>query len=71
MQSKPDRGKLLNKAWNRYNVVSVASTGTTILTRLAGRGGIKGSMTGEEARNLVLAKDALLAAAAVTGLAPA
>ncbi len=36
---------------------------------LAGRGAIKGSLIDDEARNLVLAKDALLAVAAVTGLA--
>jgi hypothetical protein len=69
VESKPDRGKLLNKAWNRYNAVSIASTGTAIATWLAGRGAIKGSAIDEEARNLVLAKDVLLAAAAATGLA--
>src|SRR5918992_1691333 len=25
VESKPDRGKLLNKAWNRYNAVSIDS----------------------------------------------
>ncbi len=69
VESKPDRGKLLNKAWNRYNAVSIVSTGTAIGTWLAGRGAIKGSLIDDEARNLVLAKDALLAVAAVTGLA--
>ena len=69
LESKPERGKLLNKAWNRYNAVNIVSTGTAIATWLAGRGGIKGRMIDEEARNLVLAKDALLATAAVTGLA--
>ncbi len=69
LESKPERGKLLNKAWNRYNAVNIVSTGTAIATWLAGRGGIKGRAIDEEARNLVLAKDALLATAAVTGLA--
>jgi hypothetical protein len=69
VESKPDRGKLLNKAWNRYNAVSIASTGTAIATWLAGRGAIKGNAIDEEARNLVFAKDALLATATVTGLA--
>jgi hypothetical protein len=40
LQSKTDRGKLLNTAWNRYNVVNAVSLGTTILTWLAGRGAI-------------------------------
>jgi hypothetical protein len=69
VESKLDRGKLLNKAWNRYNAVSIASTGTAIATWLAGRGAIKGSAIDEVARNLVFAKDALLATATVTGLA--
>lgn len=69
IESKPDRGKLLNKAWNRYNAVNIVSTGAAIATWLVGRGGIKGREIDEDARNLVLAKDALLATAAVTGLA--
>src|SRR4051794_18715066 len=69
VESKPDRGRLLNKVWNRYNAISVASTGTAIATWLTGRGTIQGSTIGEEARNLVLGKDALLTVAAVTGLA--
>lgn len=69
VDSKPDRGELLNKAWNRFNVVSAASTGTAIATWLVGRTAIKGSAIEDEARNLVLAKDALLAAVAVAGIA--
>lgn len=70
LENKPDRGKLLNKSWNRYNAVNAASVGTAIATWLAGRSSISGNIAlDEEANNLVRAKDALLATAAVTGLA--
>jgi hypothetical protein len=70
LDDKPDRGKLLNKAWNRYNAVNAASVGTAIATWLAGRASISGRYAlDEEANNLVRTKDALLATAAVTGLA--
>ena len=70
IESKPDRGKVLNKTWNRFNAVSAVSTGTAIATWLAGRGAISGNAAlDDEANNLVRTKDALLATAAVTGLA--
>lgn len=70
VESKPDRGKVLNKSWNRFNAISVASTGAAIATWLVGRASISGNAAiDEEANNLVRVKDALLATAAVTGLA--
>ena len=70
LEDKPERGKLLNKSWNRYNAVNAISVGTAIATWLAGRSSISGNFVlDEEANNLVRAKDALLATAAVTGLA--
>lgn len=70
LNSKADRGKLLNGAWNRFNVVSTLSTGTAIVTWLTGRATISGNLAlDDEANNLVRTKDALLATAAVTGLA--
>lgn len=70
IEDKNERGKLLNKAWNRYNAVNAASVGTAIATWLVGRSSISGRYAlDEEANNLVRAKDALLATAAVTGLA--
>ena len=69
LDSKPDRGKLLNAAWNRYNVVNALSVGTAIATWVTGRAAISGNLAlDEESNNLVRAKDALLATAAVTGL---
>ena len=67
--SKPDRGKLLNKTWNSYNVVSAVSLGTSAATWLVGRAAVSGDAIDDESRNLVLAKDALFAGAAVSGLA--
>ncbi len=69
IDSKPDRGKVLNSAWNRFNAVSTISTGTAIATWLTGRAAISGGLAlDKEANNLVRTKDALLATAAVTGL---
>jgi hypothetical protein len=69
IDSKAERGKVLNKAWNRYNVVNAASVGTAATTWFVGRAGISGESIDEEARNLVLAKDLLFVASAVSGLA--
>ncbi len=69
LENKPDRGKLLNKSWNRYNAVNAASVATAIATWLAGRSSISGNFAlDDEGNNLVRTKDALLATAAVTGL---
>jgi hypothetical protein len=67
--SKAERGKMLNAAWNRYNVVNVLGLGTAAATWFVGRAGISGESIDEEARNLVLTKDALFVASIVTGLA--
>ena len=70
LENKSERGKLLNKTWNRYNAVNAASVGTAIATWLIGRSAISGNAAlDEEANNLVRTKDALLATAAATGLA--
>ena len=69
LSSKDERGKMLNAAWNRYNVVNAVSLGTAAATWFFGRAGISGRSIGEDARNLVLAKDALFVASGLTGLA--
>jgi hypothetical protein len=69
VSSKEERGKLLNAAWNRYNAVNALSLGTAAATWFFGRAGISGRSIDEEARNLVLAKDALFVASILTGLA--
>jgi hypothetical protein len=69
IDSRPDRGKVLNAAWNSYNVINAASLGTAVATWLAGRTAISGRSIDDEARKLVLAKDALLAGSTLVGLA--
>ena len=67
--SKTERAKMLNAAWNRYNVVNAVSLGTAAASWFVGRAGISGDSIDEDARNLVLAKDALFVASILTGLA--
>jgi hypothetical protein len=69
LSSKEERGKMLNAAWNRYNAVNAASLGVAAAPRFIGRVGISGRAIDDDARNLVLAKDALFVATALTGLA--
>lgn len=69
LSSETDRGKLLNAAWNRYNILNVASFATAAVTWFPGRLGLSGREVDEQTRNLVLAKDLLFAVGAVTGLA--
>ena len=69
LDSEADRGKLLNAAWNRYNAINVVSLGTAAATWFIGRAGISGRSIDEDARGLVLAKDVLFVASALTGLA--
>jgi hypothetical protein len=69
LSSKTERGKMLNAAWNRYNVVNAVSLGTAAATWFVGRAGISGESIDEDARSLVLAKDALFVASILTGLA--
>ena len=61
LENKSDRGKLLNKSWNRYNVVDLVTTGTAIATWLAGRSSISGSSAlDEEANNLLRTKNHII-----------
>ena len=69
ISSEAERGKMLNTAWNTYNTVNAAAIGTAAATWFFGRAGISGESIDEEARGLVLAKDALFLATIATGLA--
>jgi hypothetical protein len=69
VSSEEERGKMLNQTWNRYNVVNAVSVGTAAVTWFFGRAGISGESIDEEARGLVLTKDALMVASILTGLA--
>jgi hypothetical protein len=69
IDSEADRGKILNTAWNRYNIINVASFATAAATWFPGRLGLSGKEIDQQTRNLVLAKDVLFAVGALSGLA--
>ena len=69
ISSRPERGKVLSSAWNRYNALNAASFITAAGTWFVGRAGLSGGEVSEDARKLVLAKDVLFGAATATGLA--
>jgi hypothetical protein len=69
IDSEAERGKILNAAWNRYNVINVTSFATAAATWFPGRLGLSGKEIDQQTRNLVLAKDILFAVGALTGLA--
>jgi hypothetical protein len=68
LDSQADRGKILNTAWNRYNVINAASFAAAAITWFPGRLGLSGGEIDQQTRNLVLAKDLLFAVGALTGL---
>lgn len=69
LSSEEDRGKLLNAAWNRYNIVNAASFATAAATWFPGRLGLSGKEIDETTRSLVLAKDILFGAGVLAGFA--
>src|SRR5215213_9632427 len=69
IDSEAERGKILNTAWNRYNVINVTSFATAAATWFPGRLGVSGKEIDQQTRTLVLAKDILFAVGALTGLA--
>jgi hypothetical protein len=66
--SKPERGRLGGTSWNRFNALNTASFVVAGATWLSGRSGLSGWGMDRRARNLVLAKDALMGVAGCTGL---
>jgi hypothetical protein len=66
--SKPERGKLGGTTWNRFNALNTASFVVAGATWLLGRFRLSGRGMDRRARNLVLAKDALMGVAGCTGL---
>jgi hypothetical protein len=64
-----ERAKVVNAAWNGYNVLNALALGTTAATWFIGRGLISGRSISRRARGLVLAKDLLVGTTLVTGLA--
>ncbi len=67
--SESDRGKILNTAWNRFNIISAGSFIASAATWFPGRLGLSGGEIDDQTRNLVLAKDLLFAAGTLSGIA--
>jgi hypothetical protein len=64
-----ERGRLGAAFWNRSNVINAASFGLAAAAWLPWRLGPSGKDNDQQARRLILAKDALMGAAASAGLA--
>jgi hypothetical protein len=62
-----ERGKVVNAAWNGYNILNAVGLGATALTWFIGRTRIDGRSISASARNLVLVKDFLMGATLITG----
>lgn len=69
VESRGERGEVLNDAWMRYNAGNLASLAILGGTWLAGRLFISGWQSGKDTRQLVLAKDILVGGAVATGIA--
>lgn len=67
--SKADRGRVLNKTWNRYNTVNILSFGFATASWFAGRAALSGRSIDDDAQNLSRIKDLLYISGAVSGLA--
>jgi len=66
--NKQERAKLVNAAWNGYNIINLVGLGTTAVTWLIGRSRINGRAISANAHKLVIAKDILVGATLVSGL---
>ena len=67
--SEADRGRVLNKTWNRYNTVNILSFGLATAGWFAGRATLSGRTIDKDAENLSRIKDFLYVSGAVSGLA--
>ncbi|WNG41154.1 hypothetical protein F0U60_51220 [Archangium minus] len=68
ISDKQDRAKIVNAAWNGYNVINAIGLGSTALTWFFGRSKISGRSISPAARKLVIVKDFLMGATLVSGL---
>lgn len=68
INDKQDRAKIVNAAWNGYNVINAIGVGATALTWFFGRSKIGGWSISAGARPLVIAKDFLMGATLVSGV---
>lgn len=68
ISDKQDRAKIVNAAWNGYNVINAIGLGATALTWFFGRSKISGRVISRTARKLVIAKDFLMGVTLASGL---
>ncbi len=68
ISDKQDRARIVNAAWNGYNIVNAVGLGTTALTWFIGRSRINGRVISPTARKLVIAKDILMGATLISGV---
>lgn len=68
VNDKQDRARIVNAAWNGYNIINAVGLGATALTWLVGRSRISGRSISASARKLVLVKDFLMGATLVSGV---
>lgn len=70
VSDKRERGKVLNRSWQRYGPVNAVALGTILAGWVGARlGEARPAMLSDRERKLALAKDAAVGAVAVTGLA--
>lgn len=69
IKSRPERGKVVNRAWNGFNIVNAIATGTAALTWVTGRTRLSGKEVDRKSRGLVIAKDVLMGTTLATGAA--
>lgn len=69
ISSPEDRGKVLDDAWRRFHKVDLVALGVMAATWWSGRKAFSGKRLGRPIRGLVLAKDVLIGAAVVSGIA--
>ncbi|WPB77702.1 hypothetical protein KYC5002_00870 [Archangium violaceum] len=68
VNDKQDRARIVNAAWNGYNIINAVGLGATALTWLIGRSKVSGRSISASARKLVLVKDFLMGATLVSGV---
>jgi hypothetical protein len=68
ISDKQDRAKIVNAAWNGYNIINALGVGATALTWFFGRSKVSGRSISPLARKLVITKDFLMGATLVSGL---
>ncbi|MFY0572422.1 hypothetical protein ACN28E_52490 [Archangium lansingense] len=68
ISDKQDRARIVNAAWNGYNIINAVGLGATALTWFIGRSRISGRAISANARKLVLVKDFLMGATLVSGV---